>query len=123
MRRGLERGPADVDENATRGVDQGVQELLGLETDAGSELDEGGVRADDLDHLVHRGTHDPELGPRGIVLRELGDGLEQPRAERIIEVLAGQLLGCASKPLQRFGSKIAELRMEVDDADALLGAE
>ncbi len=30
IRRGLERGPADVDQNAAAGLDQGVEELLCL---------------------------------------------------------------------------------------------
>ena len=97
----LERSPADVDQHATAGIDQRVEELLGLEAHPRAELDQSGVRANAFGHLVHRSGHDPELGAGRVVLRKLGDRFEQPRAQRIVEVLARKRFWRASKPFAR----------------------
>ena len=57
------------------------------------------------------------------LITELGDRFEQPRPQRVIEVLARKRLWRASKAFGRLGLQVAYRRMKVDDAYALLSAQ
>ena len=81
------------------------------------------MRADRAGHFVNRMAHDAELRARGIVLRKLGDHLEEPCPDSVVEVLARKALLGPQKPFDGFGPKIPELRVQVDDANALVGAQ
>ncbi len=83
---------ADVDGHIDAELRRGVQQDAGLGAGAGAELHQGRVVGDHRRHLRGLLAHQRRLGAGGIVFRQLGDFLEQPRALGVIEVLGLQRL-------------------------------
>ena len=85
----------DVDRHVglqAAGVAHRVQQVAGLGRRAGAELDQGAGlsgRGEDLGRAL---AEDLPLGPGRVVLRQLGDLLEQLRAALVVEVFRRQLL-------------------------------
>src|SRR2546427_136348 len=84
--RRLERRAAHVDRDvARRLVDPGVEQMAGLRRATRAELDEHG-RADDAPDLARMVREQRRLRPRRVVLRLLGDALEELAAARVVEI-------------------------------------
>ncbi len=69
-----------------------AQQVTGLRRRAGAELDQRVGRAGRIEDLGRAPGEDLALGPGRVVLGQLGDLLEQPRAALVVEVFRRHLL-------------------------------
>ena len=83
-----QRRTADVDRHVGVEIAHVGEQQLGLGAGAGAELDEHGTGCGECRHVGGVRAQDRRLGARRIVLRQLGDALEQLAPRRVVEEAA-----------------------------------
>ena len=106
LKKGLGRlaqeGAADVDGHVGQGAlptQGGLDQEARLARGTGAELDESHAPAHRRHDLVRVGFEDRRLGPGGVVLRQVGDPLEQFGARPVVEEARRDALGGSPRVL------------------------
>ena len=98
----LQELDGDVDRNVDETLlarEQRLDQDTRLGRAAAAELRERHVLPDSRDDVLRVLAEDALLGARGVVLGQRADGLEQARAEAVVEEATRQLLGTARQPV------------------------
>ncbi|MNV16370.1 hypothetical protein D3C71_1071290 [compost metagenome] len=106
-------GARDFDRGVGDRVTQRVQQQLGLAAAAAAQFHHVQARADHLGDVMRTVLQQLQLGAGRVVLRLLGDLLEQRRTLRIVEVLGGQLPRCGGQATQDVGGDLVPIRLQI----------
>jgi hypothetical protein len=85
---------------------------------AAAVFDQPAVGAQQRRHGLAVTAHDRQLGARRVILGQLADTVEQPRAGLVVEVFARDFLGLGGQAAQHVGAKVVG-RREVEPGDRL----
>src|SRR5438128_8054653 len=82
---------------------------------AAAVFDESNLGPEPLRHFAGMCSKDREFRPRRVILRQPADLLEEPRAGRVVKVLARQSLVRTAQAAKHVGAKLFRRRAEIGD--------
>ena len=91
-----------------------IENQPGFDARPAAVLDQCDIRPDPIGHRCSVLAQNSKFGPRRIILGQFADGVEEPRALGVVEVLARQPLVRPAESAQDFGAERGSGRSEVE---------